>query len=113
MSLLWGYDARKCEGEYCPNNCDNCYKAEIEADGFITRFEALCTDWRTDGKAKPAEECLYPKCEECDKYHGHYCTVPIVVTKQMYCLFTDRIDELDKRLSALGRVVWNDILGDK
>lgn len=79
MSLLWGYTAEKCEGEYCPNDCDNCYKAEIEADGFITPLEQL-----SENKAKPATDCIYPECEECDKYHGHYCTVPIVVSKQMW-----------------------------
>ena len=36
MSLLWGYDPRKCDGEYCPNDCDICYKAEIEIEDDIT-----------------------------------------------------------------------------
>lgn len=79
MSLLWGYKAEKCDGEFCPNDCDHCYKAEIEADGFITPLEQL-----SESKAKPATGCIYPNCEECDKYHGHYCTVPIVVSKQMW-----------------------------
>ena len=33
---LWAYEAWKCEGEFCPNDCDHCYKANIEADGDVT-----------------------------------------------------------------------------
>ena len=57
---------------------------EIEADGFITPLEQLA-----ESRAKPMEECQYPKCEECDKYHGHYCTVPVVVSKQMLMQLED------------------------
>ena len=41
MSIKWGYEDWKCDGEYCSGDCDNCYKAEltkddIESDGFVT-----------------------------------------------------------------------------
>lgn len=55
---------------------------EIESDGFITRAETL--ERINASKAKPTEECIYPCCEECDNYRGHYCTVPMVVSKQIW-----------------------------
>lgn len=41
---LYKYEEWKCEGEYCPGDCDRCYKAdltqddaeEIEQDGWKT-----------------------------------------------------------------------------
>ena len=32
----WAYEAWKCDGEYCPQDCDRCYKANIEQDGDVT-----------------------------------------------------------------------------
>ena len=38
MSLMWGYEPKKCDGDYCPGDCDLCSKAgesaeeETEAD---------------------------------------------------------------------------------
>lgn len=87
---------------------------EIEADGFITPPSALEYKNRsipTSTSAKPISECVYPKCEECDKYHGHYCTVPIVVSKQNYIIINDKIDDLMKRVLDLENLVIGEILG--
>ena len=26
MTLLWSYDPEKCDGDFCPNDCDFCNK---------------------------------------------------------------------------------------
>lgn len=84
---------------------------EIEADGFITPQSAL---ERTDlHRAKPVSECIYPKCEECDKYHGHYCTVPMVVSKQIYRETMERIGKIEKTIIELENLVYDKLLGDK
>ena len=61
--------------------------------------------------AKPASKCIYPRCEECDKYHGHYCTVPMVISKQIWTETAGRIFYLEKRLADLERLVTDEILG--
>ena len=33
---LWAYEAWKCEGEFCPQDCSRCYKAQIEQDGDVS-----------------------------------------------------------------------------
>lgn len=89
---------------------------EIEADGFITPQSALEYKNRavpTSTTAKPASECVYPKCEECDKYHGHYCTVPMVVSKQIYRETMERIGKIEKTIIELENLVYDKFLGDK
>ena len=103
---------------------------EIEYDGFITREEDLmkseahfyATDFgkgtitkhRVDeSKAKPITECVYPVCEECEKYVDGFCTVPMVVSKQNYIIINDKIDDLMKRVLDLENLVMDKILGDK
>ena len=89
---------------------------EIEADGFITPQSALEYKNRavpTSTSAKPISECIYPKCEDCDKYHGHYCTVPMVVSKQIYRETMERIGKLEKTLAELEKTVIDEILGAK
>ena len=84
---------------------------EIEADGFITPPYAL---ERTDlNMAKPVSECVYPKCEDCDKYHAHYCTVPMVVSKQIYRETMERIGKLEKTLIELENLVTEEIIGER
>jgi len=63
--------------------------------------------------AKPAEECLYPACEKCDKYHGSWCTVPMVVSKQNFLLTADLLTALDKRVNELEKIITDEILGLK
>lgn len=82
---------------------------EIEADGFITPPSAL--ERKSEKTAKPMSKCLYPKCEECDKYHGHYCTVPMVVSKQNYLLTEKKLQSLEARLNDLENLVTEQILG--
>ena len=84
---------------------------EIEADGFITPPSAL---ERTDlNRAKPVSECLYPNCEECDKYHGHYCTVPIVVSKQDWLSMHDWAQKTTNRICDLENLVTEEIIGER
>ena len=87
---------------------------EIEADGFITPPSALEYKNRavpTSTSAKPMSECIYPKCEDCDKYHAHYCTVPMVVSKQIYRQTSERIARIEKSLIELENLVTEQILG--
>ena len=104
MSLLWAYNAAICDGEYCPNDCDRCHKAEIASGAdALERVSA--------SKAKPASKCDYPACEECDKYHGHYCTVPMVVSKQKWLLTEALLVDMANRLTELEKLVTDEILG--
>lgn len=82
---------------------------EIESDGFITREEDLMKSERT---AKPITKCGFPKCESCDKYVDGYCTVPMVVSKQIYLNTAERIMLLEENVSALENLVYDEILGD-
>ena len=64
-------------------------------------------------KAKPIEDCLYPRCEECSKYQNGYCTVPIVVSRQIYHLLADKIDAMDNSIAELEKLVMDEILGEE
>ena len=102
---------------------------EIEYDGFITREEDLmkseahfyATDFgkgtitkhRVDeSKAKPITECIYPRCEECEKYVDQFCTVPMVVSKQIYLFLGDEMAKLTDKVADLENLVYGQILGD-
>lgn len=87
---------------------------EIESDGYITReIDITPTKVSEYGKlerqdaehAKPATPCSYPKCEECREYVSYrgqnYCTVPMVLNKQMWHLTADLIADLEKRIKNL------------
>lgn len=82
---------------------------EIEADGFITPPSAL--ERKSESKAKPVSECVYPKCEECDKYHGHYCTVPMVISKQIWRITEQRLNKLEGIVAYLDEVITEKVLG--
>ena len=92
---------------------------EIEADGFITPPSALehiekpNTSMTGNATARPMRDCLYPKCEECDNYHGHYCTVPMVVSKQIYRETMERIGKIEKALAELENLVTEEIIGSR
>jgi hypothetical protein len=90
---------------------------EIEQDGFITDeiyIQETKPLERVDmDRAIPAKGCKYPKCEECRDYRNGYCTVPIVVTKQMWLMKGDTTDALIKDVSELREMVYDEILGKK
>ena len=81
---------------------------EIEADGFITRPEAL--ERASMKRAIPAEKCIYPHCEECGKYSGGYCTVPMVVSKQIWLTTEALMVRMENRLTELENLVTDEIL---
>ena len=97
---------------------------EIENDGFITREEDLMkskpleyiekanTCMTGNATAQPIKWCIYPKCEECREYVDEYCTVPMVITKQIYHYFTDDMTRMDKDIAELKTLVYDEILGD-
>lgn len=74
----------------------------------IPMLERISTD-----KAKPMQDCPFPRCEECDKYHGHWCTVPMVVSKQKWLLTEDLFVSMEKRIAELENLVTEEILGSK
>ena len=89
---------------------------EIEADGFITPPSALEYKNRavpTSTSAKPVSECIYPACEECDKYHGHYCTVPMVVSKQDWLSIHAWAQRITDRICDIENLVCDELLKDK
>ena len=87
---------------------DKYNEVEIEADGFITRAETL--ERINANKAKPASECIYPRCEDCDKYHGHYCTVPMVINKQFCRMLQEKLEEMEHHIDELENIVYGEIL---
>ena len=86
----------------------------IESDGFITQeIDISPTEVEHIGnlervnmhKAKPAEHCQFPRCEECREYVSYkgsnYCTVPMVISKQTWLLTEDIITKMEKRIEDL------------
>ena len=90
---------------------------EIEQDGFITDeiyIQETKPLERVDmDRAIPSRDCKYPKCEECREYRNGYCTVPIVVTKQMWLMIDDLERGLARDVSELREMVTDIILGEK
>lgn len=86
--------------------CENGDKAD-EIAALSEMLERVSLD-----AAAPAEDCAYPRCEECDKYHGHWCTVPMVVSKQILRLTADKLAVMENRLSELEKLVYDEILGE-
>lgn len=91
----------------------------IEADGFVTK-DTDCSwgkplEQVTDNTANPTTECCYPRCEECKDYvsfqGANYCTVPMVITKQIWRLTADLITDMERRLTELEELVTDEILG--
>ena len=69
----------------------------------------------TDTTANPTTECLYPNCEKCSRYVGHggvyYCTVPMVVNKQIWLVTASKIRGLEKCMAELQTALYDHILG--
>ena len=84
---------------------------EIEADGFITRVDDLEYTQSVFSTARLSKGCIYPNCEKCGYYREHYCTVPMVVSKQIYRLTDEKLHILEKRLTDLENLVTDKILG--
>ena len=91
----------------------------IEADGFVTK-DTDCSwgkplEQVTDNTANPTTECCYPRCEECKDYvsfqGANYCTVPMVINKQIWRLTADLIADMERRLTELEELVTDEILG--
>lgn len=114
-----------CDGKPCVGDCDLCSK-DVEADGFITRDEdvqfvpALEYNGRpltVLQEARPAGECDYPHCETCSRYILHrgerYCTVPMVISKQMWMMRADSEREFKRDITELKELVYDVILGKK
>ena len=90
----------------------------IEADGYITREEDIRPLERvTDNTANPARECRYPHCEECRDYVSYqganYCTVPMVINKQIWHLTADVIADMSREIDELREMVIDHILDEK
>ena len=79
--------------------------------GILEHTETANTAMTGNATAKPIEECKYPLCEECVHYLGHYCTVPIVISKQIFLLTDEKLRSLGKRLTELENIVTDVILG--
>ena len=84
---------------------------EVEADGFITRVDDLEYTQSVFSTARLSKGCIYPNCEKCGYYREHYCTVPMVVSKQIYHLTDEKLRSLEKRLTDLENLVTDEILG--
>ena len=81
--------------------------------GVLEHTETANTAMTGNATAKPMGKCKYPLCEECVHYIGHYCTVPIVISKQNYIIINDKIDDLMKRVLDLENLVYDELLKDK
>lgn len=94
---------------------------EIEQDGFITdeiyieetppKSNAL--EWVSADRAKLTEKCGYPNCEDCICYVASSCTVPMVVSKQIWRMTEDLITSMRRRLTDLETLVTDEIIGSK
>ena len=93
----------------------------IEADGYITK-DTDCSWGKplervSDNTANPTTECCYPRCEMCAKYGAYgdsrFCTVPMVITKQMFLIAEEKMQRLECRLSGLESLVEDNILGNE
>lgn len=81
--------------------------------GILEHTETANMAMTGNATAKPIEECKYPLCEECVHYRGHYCTVPIVISKQIFLLTDEKLRSLEKRLTELENIVTDVILGSQ
>ena len=69
----------------------------------------------TDSTAVPTDECGYPNCERCTHYVGYrgdkYCTVPMVVNKQIWHITASKLRRLEKCMAELQTAFYDEILG--
>lgn len=107
----WAYAPEKCDGKPCVGDCDMCYKAEDEVS--IPSVDALEYTQSVFSTARLSKGCIYPNCEKCGYYREHYCTVPMVVSKQIYLFVSDKIASMEKNISELETLVTDEILRSK
>ena len=90
---------------------------EIEQDGFITDeiyIQETKPLERVDmDRAIPAKKCLYPSCESCLDYRNNFCTVPMVVSKQVWMMTADSIADLKREIREIKELVYDEILDSK
>lgn len=123
----WRY-TEACDGRPCCGDCDHCSfnPEEPEEDGFVTREADLRSTPSLEyygrplnvlQEAHPSRECRYPRCEECGSYTAwqgeRYCTVPMVVSKQLWLMTADTLRRIDKNLAELENVVYSEKMGDR
>ena len=93
---------------------------EIEQDGFITNEiyiqetaprKPKTLEWVAEDRGKMMESCIYPKCEDCNKYVATHCTVPIVVSKEAWLTYEDFKKTVSDTISDMNDVI-NYILYD-
>lgn len=69
----------------------------------------------TENTALPSEECSYPKCEKCRWYveygGARYCTVEMVVSRQIWLLTASKLRRLEKCMAELQTALYDEILG--
>lgn len=51
MSIkLWAYEPEKCDGDYCINNCDLCFKNEIDEEHIPMWLSSLMLEKRFENE---------------------------------------------------------------
>ena len=118
---LWRW-TEECEQDpMCVGDCDLCRKETMEdkyneagiPTDALEYVDGVNLAMTGNATAQPASACIYPRCEACIKYDNHYCTVPMVVSKQKWLLTEAIIVDLNKRLTELEELVTDEILGSK
>ena len=55
------------------------------------------------------DDCIYPKCEECENYktldNKKFCAVPVVLTKQDVFVLETRLNALESEIDTLNEVL--------
>ena len=66
---LWAYDSDRCDGDYCPCNCDICRKAEEqEEDEAIEDLEYDLHTMEMDGLS--GTQKYFEMCEMLDRMYN-------------------------------------------
>lgn len=70
---------------------------------------------KTKMTAIPMRKCIYPRCLECPSYVVHegerFCTVPMVISKQIYFDLRMEINRINNILKDLENSLYDEILG--
>lgn len=63
---LWLYSPARCDGDFCPKDCDNCEKG-AERDDLISRAEAIDAMKKLYDADLEAYGCEIPEMFDCDR----------------------------------------------